>query len=227
MQLYSPFVVLIIATLSDAYTCGGGFTRGSPKNFVYPSMMRGMSPRQRVAYRRQQAEFVNRALDALAKELQRSGVDPNFIPNKQKEFVDKTVDFFTDLGTLNREDAENLRDVTNKGFEIVQDVVTGSYSPAYEMEEDDSEIVISMDLPGVARAAIDITFEDGNLKVAGSRKFVKKDEEKSVPFNREFPLDETTADVEQISANLDSGVLQIRIPKKPLEKPPIKRIDIQ
>jgi len=189
-------------------------------------MMRNMSPRQRAAFRRQQREFVDRALDALANDLKRSGVDPGFIP-KQKEMVDKTVEFFTDLGNINREDADNLRDITNKGFEIAQDVVTGSYSPAYEMDDGEYEIAISIDLPGVAREDIDVTFEDGTLHVSGFRKYAKKDEVKSVPFHRSFSIDATTTDVEKISANLENGVLQIGIPKKPVEKPPIKRIDIQ
>lgn len=223
--MYSHSIMLLVATMSDAYTCGGGFTCGSQKNFGFPTMMRDLSPRQRAAYRRQQAEFVDRALDALANDLKRSGVDSSFIP-KQKELVEKTVEFFTDLGNINREDAENIRDITSKGFEIAQDVVTGAYSPAYKMDDGESEIEISMDLPGVTREDIDITFEDGILKVSGFRKFGKKDEIKSVPFKREFPLD-VTADIEKISANLDSGVLQICIPRKPLEKPPVKRIDIQ
>mmetsp|Transcript_53015 Transcript_53015/g.154420 ORF Transcript_53015/g.154420 Transcript_53015/m.154420 type:complete len:226 (-) Transcript_53015:104-781(-) len=225
MKFYSPFLVLMLATMSDAYTCGGGFPCGPPTDFAFPSMMRNMSPRQRAAYRRKQAEFVNRAFDALTSDLQRSKVDPNFIP-KQKELVDKTVEFFTDLGNINREDANNFRDITNKGFEIAQDLVTGSYSPAYEMEDGESEIEISMDLPGVFREDIDITLEDGILKVSGFRKLTKKDVIKSVPFTRDFSIDETV-DIEKISANLDSGVLQIRIPKKPLEKPPVKRINIQ
>lgn len=225
MKVYSPFVLLIVAAGSDAYTCGGGFPCGVPKDFVFPSRMRNMSPRQRAVYRRQQAEFVDRAFDVLANDLKKSGVDPSFIP-KQKELVDKAVEFFTDIGNINREDAENLRDITNKGFELAQDVVTGSYSPAYEMKDDESEIEISIDLPGVVREDIDITFEDGILNVNGSRKFGKKDEIKSVPFHRTFSLD-ATADVEKISANLDCGVLQIRIPRKLIEKPPAKRIDIQ
>ena len=56
----------------------------------------------------------------------------------------------------------------------------------------------------------------------------KKNEEETeaLAFSRSFPMDSQTAITELISASLEYGVLTIRIPKKEVEKPAIKRIDI-
>lgn len=226
MKLSSPLFLFVLAptSLSAAYTFGGGYACGPRGNAAFRERMREVSPEQRAEFRRQQSEFVERAFEALSKDIQKSRVDPNFVP-KQKEFVDKAVDFLTDMGGINRDDAENLRGVTNKAFEVAQDVASGAYSPAYGVEDKETEFEISLDVPGVAKADIDIVVEDGFLKVSGTRNMGKAEDPKTVPFSRSFPV-EKTADTDNISATLDSGVLLIRIPKKPTEKPPSKRVDI-
>lgn len=217
-------IALVPMALCDAYMFGGGYACGPRANPAFRTRMMELTPKQREEYRRQQSEFVERAFESLANDLQKTQVNPDFIP-KQKEFVDKAVEFFTDMGSINRDDADNLRDMTNKGFEIAQDVASGSYSPAYEVQDNETELKISLDVPGVAKTDIDIVVEDGFLKVSGNRNMGKDEEAKQVPFSRSFPVDKTV-DKDNISATLENGVLVIRVPKKPIEKPPSKRIDI-
>jgi HSP20 family protein len=223
-------VVVLVVTVpfSTAYSCGGYST--CRPNSAFGSPMRILSPRQRAELSRQQAELVNRAFEALADDVQKSQLDAdptNSIPNKQKEFVNKAVEFFTDMGGMDRQDAETIRDITNRGFEIVQDLASGTYSPAYEIQDKETEIEILVDVPGVAREDIDILFEEGVLKISGTRKMKKKKEDAEVvAFSRSFPVNSRTADIERISAALDCGVLTIHIPKKEVEKPAVKRIDI-
>ncbi len=225
MKLSTPVSMLAFVASSAAYSFSGGYGCGLPRNAAFRAKMRDMNPKQQVEYRQKQSEFVDRAFDALANDIQKSRMDPSFV-RKQKEFLEKSVEFFTDLGSFNRDDAENLRDITNKGFEIAQDIVSGVYSPAYGIQDTDANIEVSLDLPGVARDDIDIFFEGDILKVSGSRNVGKGEEAKSVPFSRVFPVDEA-ADTDNISASLDSGVLTIRIPKKQAEKLPGRRVDIQ
>lgn len=247
MKFSAPSVALAavaLTTAADAYTTCGGYTCRPPNAAAFGPIGR-MSPRQRAEFRRQ-SEFVDRAFQAMANDLQKSKVDTTTDPNnyipKQKEFVDKAVEFFTDMGSINRQDADSLREITNRGFEIVQDLATGAYSPAYEVQDKESDIEISLDVPGVVRGDIDILFEDGVLKVSGTRKMKNsnakppQDEdgeettttpsERSVPFSRSFPVDVKTCDTDAITAGLDYGVLTIRIPKREVEKPVSKRIDI-
>jgi HSP20 family protein len=217
--------VLVPAMLCDAYTFGGGYACGPRGNSVFHARMREMSPKQQAEYRRQQAQFVDQAFEALSKDLQKTRMNPDFIP-QQKELVDKAVEFFTEMGSINRDDADNLRGITKKGFEIAQDIASGAYSPAYEIQDKETELEISLDVPGVAKADVDIVVEEGVLlKVSGTRNMGSIEEPKPVSFSRTFPVDETT-DTDNILATLDSGVLVIRIPKKTIEKAPGKRIDI-
>lgn len=229
MKLSAPIFLSTLgaAAVSNAYSFGGGYACGPRTNAAFRArMMQPMSPVQQAELRRQQSEFVDRAFEVLANDLQKSQLDPNLIP-KQKELVNKAVEFFSEMGGIRRDDAQNLKEITNKGFEIAQDIVSGAYSPAYEIQDNDSELEISLDLPGVAKSDIDIVFEDGLLKVTGTRNMGKGEEAKPVSFSRSFPVDAKTTDTEAISANLDSGVLLIRIPKKQIEKPPGKRVNIQ
>eukprot|EP00429_Kryptoperidinium_foliaceum_P069585 CAMPEP_0176070208 /NCGR_PEP_ID=MMETSP0120_2-20121206/35058_1 /TAXON_ID=160619 /ORGANISM="Kryptoperidinium foliaceum, Strain CCMP 1326" /LENGTH=230 /DNA_ID=CAMNT_0017403849 /DNA_START=44 /DNA_END=736 /DNA_ORIENTATION=+ len=227
---FSPATTVLAAlgttlTMSDAYTFGGGYACGPRANSAFRARMQQMTPKQQAELRRQQSEFVDRAFEALASDLQSSKMDPNFIP-KQKELVNKAVEFFTDLGGVNRNDAESLRDITNKSFEMAQDIASGAYSPAYEVRNKDTEIEISLDLPGVSKDDIEILLEEGVLKISGSRNMGSEEEPKSVPFARSFPVGKDTVDGENISAKLENGVLFLQVPKIEPEKPVGKKIDI-
>lgn len=268
MKLADPVALVLLApvALTTAYSCGPGYASCGPRGSAFraASRMSPMSPQQQAEFRRQQTEFADRAFDAMARDLQSSKFDAStFSIPKQKEMMDKAVEFFSDMGGLRREDAESLKDMTNKGFEMAQDWASGAYSPAYDIQDKDDALEISLDLPGVAKSDIDIVYEDGLLKVSGTRTMgirattayaaaaaevdvaasdndttdndnnqdateqPPQNKIKSVPFARSFPVDAKTTNVEAIAATLESGVLFLRIPKKEIEKPPGKRINIQ
>jgi len=78
-----------------AYTGVGHGCR--PSSSTFRGRVEIMSPHQRAKFRRQQADFVNRAFEAMTDDLQRTTKDPNFTPKQwgqKKEFVNKAVDFF-------------------------------------------------------------------------------------------------------------------------------------
>lgn len=230
MALASAIMVGTHPLFSTAYSCGGYACR---PNSPFRGRMRTVSPQQRAELSRKQAEFVNRAFEALADDFQKSTTDPVASTSpKQKQFVDKAVEWFTDIGGMDRQEAETLRDITNRGFDMVQDFTNNAaatyYSPSYVVQDKETETEISLDVPGVAREDIEVLFEEGVLKISGIRKMKKKNEEETeaLAFSRSFPMDSQTAITELISASLEYGVLTIRIPKKEVEKPAIKRIDI-
>jgi HSP20 family protein len=229
MALASAIMVGTLPLFSTAYSCGGYACR---PNSPFRGRMRTVSPQQRAEFSRQ-ADFVNRAFEAMADDLRKSTTDPVVIfPPKQKEYVDKAVEFFAEMGGMDRQEAKTMRDIANRGFEMVQDLTNSAagtnYSPTYDIQDMETEIEISLDVPGVSREDIDVLFEEGVLKVSGTRKMKKKNDEETeaAAFSRSFPVDSQTADTEVISASLENGVLSIRIPKKEVEKPAIKRIDI-
>jgi HSP20 family protein len=107
----------------------------------------------------------------------------------------------------------------------------GTWSPSVDIREEDSRFVLTADIPGVAREAIDISLEEGVLTISGERAAAGEEpaggylrrERVAGAFRRQFTLPETV-NSEHISATAKDGVLRIEIPKQ--EKPQPRRISV-
>jgi HSP20 family protein len=105
------------------------------------------------------------------------------------------------------------------------------WAPRTDLAETDDAFVLAMDLPGIKSDDIEITFEDGTLKVSGERNASREQEsgqyhriERSYGrFFRSFRFG-TNADPDKISASFDDGVLTIRVGKMEESKP--RRIEV-
>ncbi|WP_108666614.1 Hsp20/alpha crystallin family protein [Euzebya rosea] len=103
---------------------------------------------------------------------------------------------------------------------------SSSWLPPADIFRTDDAFVIRMDVPGMREPDLQIAVEDGQLTVSLERhadEKVQDDQwirrERSVGrFERSFSLPEGV-EHEQITANLDAGVLELRVPK-PREKQP-------
>lgn len=105
---------------------------------------------------------------------------------------------------------------------------TYQYVPPVEMATDGSDVVITLELPGVDVDDIDIEVAEGRLTVSGERKDRWEDTRGKVlvrevrygAFRRSFQLPEgVTAD--QVEAEADNGLLRVRVKNvtKPVEPP--------
>jgi HSP20 family protein len=100
------------------------------------------------------------------------------------------------------------------------------WSPAVDILENENELILTADLPGVPLDQIDIRIEDGTLTLSGQREFEKATEkagyhrvERSYgAFKRYFALPDSV-DAEKVAAAYDNGVLKVTLPKKELAKP--------
>lgn len=130
-------------------------------------------------------------------------------------------------------DVVTLRDKMNRLFEDAvaargeeKDMITSSWSPAVDIYETESELVLSAEIPGVDEKDIEIKIEDNTLSIKGERKFEKETREENYhriersygSFYRSFSLP-GTVDQEHIEARHEGGVLKIHMPKKPESKP--------
>lgn len=103
---------------------------------------------------------------------------------------------------------------------------TEGVSPAVDIFETDHEIVLDVDLPGVARDQVHVEVNDGILQLRGERKFEKEVKEEHYhrvecaygTFQRSFTLPDSV-DPEKVSAELKNGVLQVRLGKREQAKP--------
>lgn len=108
------------------------------------------------------------------------------------------------------------------------------WSPSVDILENENELVLTADLPGVSMNDIDVRIEDGTLTLSGERKFEKADEkagyhriERSYgSFKRYFALPDSV-DAEKVAAAYDNGVLTVTLPKKELAKPRSIKVAVQ
>ena len=105
------------------------------------------------------------------------------------------------------------------------------WAPRADIVETDDAYLLSLDLPGIDRDGLDITFEDGTLKISGERTVERNHQngrfhrvERSYGrFFRSFALG-SDIDTDAIEADLTDGVLRIRVAKAETAQP--RRIEI-
>lgn len=106
---------------------------------------------------------------------------------------------------------------------------------AVNIKESENEFEFDFQAPGFTKEELTIDLNDNVLQVKGMHK-VETNEEKdrkyhrkeisSSSFSRYFTLPDN-ADVSKIGASLENGILQVKVGKKPEEKPEVKKIIIQ
>jgi len=110
-------------------------------------------------------------------------------------------------------------------FDGVFGSVVGSAFPVDVRQEGD-DWLIEAELPGLHKEDIEITVENGVLTIAGEINKAKEREEAGYhvcerrygKFSRSFKLP-SSADGEQVNANLQDGILTLRIPTRAEAKP--------
>jgi HSP20 family protein len=98
--------------------------------------------------------------------------------------------------------------------------------PAVDVEQTADAMVLKADLPGIPRDAISIEVHDGSLTISGEREEERHDEHEgyvvheriSGSFARSFALP-PRADVDNINAVMEDGVLKVTIPRPTEESP--------
>src|SRR5437588_11942831 len=107
-----------------------------------------------------------------------------------------------------------------------ESLTTTSFAPAVDVYEDEHNVTLKIEVPGIDEKDIDVRVENNTLTVQGERKIEKEEKEENYrrverqygSFTRTFTLPQTV-DSEKVSANYDKGVLKISLPKKAEAKP--------
>jgi HSP20 family protein len=105
-------------------------------------------------------------------------------------------------------------------------LTTTTFAPPVDIYEDEHNITLKMEVPGIDEKDIDVHIENITLTVRGERKFEKEEKEENFrrierqygSFTRVFTLP-SSVDTGQVSANYDNGVLKIKLAKKAEIKP--------
>lgn len=101
--------------------------------------------------------------------------------------------------------------------------------PAVDIFENEDEILLHADMPGVVKENIGVDIDNGTLKISGIRKLGIKgtpayEEFSDVEYVRNFSVPQTI-DVERVEAELKDGVLRLHLPKSEAAKP--RQIEIK
>jgi HSP20 family protein len=102
--------------------------------------------------------------------------------------------------------------------------------PRVDVFENEREFLVVADVPGVAKDAIDVEFQDGELRLE-ARRWAEPDtrhpliqEYRVADYRRAFAMPDGV-DAEKIEAELTNGVLKVHLPKSEAKRP--RRIDIR
>ncbi len=101
-----------------------------------------------------------------------------------------------------------------------------SFAPAFDLKETRDAYLLKADLPGVREEDVDVSVTGNRLTVRGQRESERREEgdtqyiyERSHgAFTRSFTLPEGV-DADRVEADLDDGVLTVRLPKRPEVQP--------
>ncbi|MEO8132190.1 MAG: Hsp20/alpha crystallin family protein [Bryobacteraceae bacterium] len=111
---------------------------------------------------------------------------------------------------------------------------TRPWSPSVDIIENENDLVLKADVPGIDAANIHISMENGTLTLKGERKFENSENRQGYhriersygTFARSFALP-NTVDVEKVKADFKNGVLTVTLPKMEIAKPRSVKVEIQ
>lgn len=96
-------------------------------------------------------------------------------------------------------------------------------APVVDIYENENEILLQADMPGVTKEHVTINVDNGKLEISGMRKLQTKgtstwQEFGDVEYRRIFSVPQSI-DVGKVSAELKEGVLKLHLPKTEAAKP--------
>src|SRR5580704_12406399 len=132
---------------------------------------------------------------------------------------------FRELSTLQDRINRAFRESYREGGRD-ESLTASSFAPAVDVYEDEHNVTLKIEVPGVDEKDINVNLENNTLTVHGERKIEKEEKEENYrrverqygSFTRTFNLPQTV-DTEAVSATYDKGVLSIALPKKAEAKP--------
>jgi HSP20 family protein len=100
------------------------------------------------------------------------------------------------------------------------------WAPHVDIRETDDALLVQAELPGIDKKDVHLEVKDGVLTLSGERRYEKDVKEENVhrveraygSFSRSFSLP-TNIDTGKVDANMENGVLEVRLPKRESAKP--------
>ncbi len=114
-----------------------------------------------------------------------------------------------------------------------ESLTTSSFAPPVDVYEDEHNVTLKIEVPGIDEKDIDVRIENNTLTVHGERSFEKEEKEENYrrverqygSFTRSFTLP-NTVDHDNVQANYEKGVLKIKLAKKAEAKPKQIKVNV-
>ena len=112
-------------------------------------------------------------------------------------------------------------------------LTTANFAPPVDVYEDEHNVALKIEVPGIEEKDIDVRIENNTLTVHGERKFEKEEKEENFrrverrygSFTRTFTLPRTV-DQESVQADYDKGILKIKLAKREEAKPKQIKVNV-
>lgn len=135
-------------------------------------------------------------------------------------------DPFRDLVTLRERMNRLFEDAVSTARSEEKDMISSSWAPAVDIYEDENQLVLTAEIPGINEKDVEIKIEDNTLSIHGERTLEKETREENYhrieraygSFYRSFTLP-NHIDQDKIQAEHENGVLKISMPKRPELQP--------
>ncbi|MBZ5515602.1 MAG: Hsp20/alpha crystallin family protein [Acidobacteriia bacterium] len=110
---------------------------------------------------------------------------------------------------------------------------TRTWAPPVDIYENENDIVLKAELPGVDPKDVEVRVEDNTLYLKGERKFEKEVKQENYhrversygSFARSFSLP-SSINAEKVKAEYKDGLLTLTLPKREEAKPKTIKIDV-
>ena len=114
-----------------------------------------------------------------------------------------------------------------------ESLTTTAFAPPVDVYEDEHNVTLKIEVPGIDEKDIDVRIENNTLTVHGERKFEKEEKEENYrrmerqygSFTRTFTLP-NTVNHDNVQADYDKGVLKIKLEKKAEVKPKQIKVNV-
>jgi HSP20 family protein len=112
-------------------------------------------------------------------------------------------------------------------------LTTTSFAPPVDIYEDEHNITLKLEVPGIDEKDIDVRIDNNTLTVHGERQIEKEEKEENFrrverqygTFTRSFTLP-SSVDASQVRADYAQGVLNIKLAKKAEAKPKQIKVNV-
>ncbi|MGC2324772.1 MAG: Hsp20/alpha crystallin family protein [Terriglobales bacterium] len=139
-------------------------------------------------------------------------------------------DPFRELNVLQERMNRLFQDYAPRGE---QELTAGSFAPPVDIYEDEQNVTLKVEVPGLDPKDVDVRVENNTLTIRGERKFEKDEKEENFhrverhygAFVRSFTLP-NTVDTDNVKADYENGVLKIQLAKRAEAKPKQIKVNV-